>query len=75
MKINRQLNTSINLYLRMRGLPPSMKVWLKMIKPILRRSRVTLKGCETDDILPINPEEVEADAHQDVRELSKAHIH
>ncbi|GBF36569.1 transposase, IS605 OrfB family [Methanofervidicoccus abyssi] len=32
--------------------------------PILRRSGVTLKGCETDDLLPMNPEGVEVDVHQ-----------
>ena len=56
LTINRQLNASINLYLRMWGFPPSMKVWEKIILPILRRSGVTLKGGETDDLLPMNPE-------------------
>jgi len=62
--INRQLNASINLYLRMWGFPPSMKVWLELIEPILRRSGVTLKGGETDDLLPMNPEGVEVDVSQ-----------
>jgi len=62
--INRQLNASINLYLRMWGFPPSMKVWLELIEPILRRSGVTLKGDETDDLLPMNPEGVEVDVSQ-----------
>ena len=44
LRINRQLNASINLYLRMWGFPPSMKVWLELIEPILRRSGVTLNG-------------------------------
>ena len=64
LKINRQLNASINLYLRMWGFPPSMKVWLELIEPILRRRGVTPKGGETDDLLPMNPEGVEVDASQ-----------
>jgi len=64
LKINRQLNASINLYLRMWGFPPSMKVWLELIEPILRRSGVTPKGDETDDLLPMNPEGVEVDVSQ-----------
>jgi len=62
--IDRQLNASINLYLRMWGFPPSMKVWEELILPILRRSVVTLRGGETDDILPMNPEGVDVDASQ-----------
>ncbi|WP_280097289.1 transposase [Staphylothermus marinus] len=73
LKINRQLNASINLYLRMWGFPPSpstfyrvvirrmiprLKVWMR------RGSGVTLKGCETDDIPLMNPEEAEVDVHQ-----------
>jgi len=54
--INRQLNASINLYLRMWGFPPSMRVWLELIEPILRRSGATLNGEKTNDILPMNPE-------------------
>ena len=64
LKINRQLNASINLYLRMWGFPPSMKVWLELIEPILRRGGVTPKGDETDDLLPMNPEGVEVDVSQ-----------
>ncbi len=41
-----------------------MKVWLELIEPILRRSRVTLKGDKTDDLLPMNPEGVELDVSQ-----------
>ncbi len=68
MVINRQLNASINLYLRMWGFPPSMKVWLELIEPILRRSGVTPKGDETDDLLPMNQRELrlmcpKADVH------------
>ena len=62
--IDRQLNASINLYLRMWGFPPSMKVWLELIEPILRRSGVTPKGGETDDLLPMNPEGAEVDVSQ-----------
>ena len=62
--INRQLNASINLYLRMRGFPPSMNVWKEKILPNLRRSGVALSGDETDDLLPMNPEGVEADVSQ-----------
>jgi len=64
LKINRQLNASINLYLRMWGFSPSMKVWENMILPNMRRSEVTLKGDETDDLLPRNPEGVEVDVSQ-----------
>ena len=64
LKINRQLNASINLYLRMWVFPPSMKVWLELIEPIMRRGGVTLKGDETDDLLPMNPEGVEVDVSQ-----------
>ena len=62
--LDRQLNASINLYLRMWGFPPSMKVWEEMILPTLRRSGVTLKGDETDDMLPMNPEGAEVDVSQ-----------
>ncbi len=50
--------------LRMWGFPPSMKVWEEVILPILRRGGVTLKGDETDDLLPMNPEGVEVDVSQ-----------
>ena len=62
--INRQLNASINLFLRMWGFHPSMRVWLELIEPILRRSGVTPKGCKACDMLPMNPEGDEVDAHQ-----------
>jgi len=39
-----------------------MKVCEEIVLPTLRR--VTLKGCETDDLLPMNPEGVEVDVHQ-----------
>jgi hypothetical protein len=41
-----------------------MKVWEEVILPILRRGGVTLKGGETDDLLPMNPEGVEVDVSQ-----------
>ena len=41
-----------------------MKVWLELIEPILRRSGVTPKGDETDDLLPMNSEGVEVDVSQ-----------
>ncbi len=44
LKISRQLDASINLYLRMWVFPPSMKVWEEIILSILRGSGVTLKG-------------------------------
>jgi len=74
LKINRQLNASINLYLRMWGFPPSMKVWLELIEPILRRSGVTPKGDETDDLLPMNPEGVEVDVSQGGHMAIKDHV-
>ncbi len=46
------------------GFPPSMKVWLELIEPILRGSGVTLKGDKTDDLLPMNLEGVEVDVSQ-----------
>jgi len=61
--INRQLNAPINL-LRMWGFPPSMKARLELIEPILRRSGVTPKGGEANDLLPMNPEGAEADLSQ-----------
>lgn len=74
LKINRRLNASINLYLRMWGFPPSMKVWLEIIEPILRRSGVTLNGCETDDMLPMNPKGAEVDVHQGGRMSIKDYV-
>ena len=74
LRINRQLNASINLYLRMWGFPPSMRVWLELIEPILRRSGVTLKGGETDDLLPMNPEGVEVDVPQGGRMPIKDYV-
>ena len=74
LKINRQLNASINLYLRMWGFPPSMKVWLQLIEPIMRRSGVTLKGDETYDLLPMNPEGVEVDVSQGGRMSIKDYV-
>jgi len=62
--IGRQLNASINLYLRMLGFPPPMKVWDELILPNLRGSVVTLNGSETDDLLPMSPEGVEANTSQ-----------
>ena len=64
LRINRQLNASINLYLRMWVFPPSMKVWEEVILPILRRGGVTPNGGETDDLLPMNPEGAEVDVPQ-----------
>lgn len=64
LKINRQLNASINLYRRMWGFPPSVKVWEEVVLPILRRGGVTLNGCETDDMPSMNPERAEVDVHQ-----------
>jgi len=72
--VNRQLNASINLYLRMWGFPPSMKVWLELIEPILRRSGVTPKGDETDDLLPMNPEGVDVDVSQGGRMSIKDYV-
>lgn len=74
LKINRQLNASINLYLRMWGFTPSMKDWEEVVLPILRRSGVTLKGGETDDVLPMNPKGAEVDVPQGGRELTNAHV-
>ena len=48
----------------MKGFPPSMRVWLELIEPILRRSGVTPIGDETNDLLPMNPEGVEVDVPQ-----------
>ena len=74
LRIDRQLNASINLYLRMWGFLPSMKVWVEFILPILRRSGVTLKGDETDDLPLMNPERVEVDVSQDGRTSIKDYV-
>ena len=72
--INRQLNASINLYLRMWGFPPSMRVWECVILPTLRRSGVTPKGGETDDLPPMNPEGAEVDVSQGGRMSIKDYV-
>jgi len=51
-----------------------MKVWEELIHPILRRRGVTLKGGKDDDLLPMNPEGVEADAPQGLHGLTNAHV-
>ena len=51
-----------------------MKIWLELVEPILRRSGVTPKGDETDDLLPMNPEGVEVDVSQDGCSLTNADI-
>jgi len=51
-----------------------MKVWREVILPILRRSGVTLKGGETDDLLPMNPEGVEVDVSQGGRTSIKDYV-
>jgi len=72
--LDRQLNASINLYLRMWGFPPSMRVWEEEILPILRRSGVAPKGCETDDMPPMNPEGAEVDVHQGLHRFTGAYV-
>jgi len=74
LKIDRQLNASVNLYLRMRGSPPSMKAWEEIVLPILRRSGVTLIGGETDDMSPMNPEGTEVDVPQGGRMSVKEYV-
>jgi len=59
--VNRQLNASVNLYLRMRGFPPSMRVWEEIV-PQTRGGVGPLDRGETDDTPPMNPEGDEADA-------------
>lgn len=65
--IDRQLDAAINLYLRMRGFPPSQGVWEEYIIPALRRSGVALIGAKADGALPMNPEGDEADEAQGVQ--------
>jgi len=71
--LDRQLRGAINIYLRMRGFPSSPSIFYRVVikkmislwKMQMRRGRgVTLKGGETDDILPMNPEGVEVDVSQ-----------
>ena len=81
--LDRQLCGAINLYLRMRGFPPSPNIFYRMvIKKMIslwkmqmkRGNRVTPIGCEPYDMAPMNPEEPEGNVHQGVRELIKTHI-
>jgi len=51
-----------------------MKVWEELILLNQRRSGVTPKGCETDDMSPMNPEGVEVDVHQGGYPLTNADI-
>jgi len=51
-----------------------MKVWEEIVLPILKRSGVTPKGCETDDMSPMNPEGNEVDVHQSGYPLTNADI-
>jgi len=48
-----------------------MKVWEEIVLPILRRSGVTLKGCETDD-MSLNARGNEVDVHQGGYPLTNA---
>jgi len=74
LTINRQLNASINLYLRMWGFPASMRVWEELTLPILRSGGVALKGGETNDLLPMNPEGAEVDVLQSLHRFIKAYV-
>ncbi len=46
LRINRQLNAAINLYLQMEGLPPSPKLFKELMRDW---SRFTLTGEKTDE--------------------------
>ena len=81
--LDRQLCGAINVYLRMRGFPSSPSIFHRaVIKKMIslwkmqmkRGSGVTPIGCKTNDLLPMNPEGVEANEHQSVCELTKTHI-
>jgi len=82
LTINRQLNASINLYLRMRGFPPSPSTFYRVVRKMIhsgkvqmrRGSGVTLIGGKTDEIPPMNPEEGEVDAPQGLHRLTKAYV-
>jgi len=82
--LDRQLCGSINVYLRMRGFPPSPSIFYRVVikkmislwKMQMRRGRgVTLKGCEPCDMALMNPEEPEGNVHQGVCESIKTHVH
>ena len=81
--LDRQLCGAINIYLRMRGFPPSPSIFYRVVikrmislwKMYMKRgSGVTPIGCVPCDMAPMNPEEFEGDVHQGVRELTKTHI-
>ena len=72
--INRQLSASMNLYLRMWGFHPLMKVWEEVILLILRRRGATPKGARPMILLPMNPEGVDVDVSQDGCSLTNADI-
>lgn len=73
LRINRQLNGAINLYLRMWGFPPSPSTFHRVVTKrvihswkmhVKRGSGITLKGCEAHDVPPMNPEGDEANVCQ-----------
>lgn len=74
LRIERHLNASINLYLRMRGLPPSPRVWEEIVLPVLRRRGGCPEGGETCDLPPMNPEGAEVDVPQGGRPIINADI-
>jgi len=45
-----------------------------LILPILRSGGVALKGGETDDVLPMNPEGAEVDVPQGLHRFIKAYV-
>jgi len=73
LTLDRQLNASINLYLRMRGFPPSPSVFYRVVirkmiprwkMQMKRGSGVTPIGDEANDIPPMNPEGAEPNESQ-----------
>lgn len=66
LKINRQLNAAINIYLKGKGLKRTIQVWNKLIKPKLKMWGVGVppNGAKSNDMPPMNPEGVEDDVAQ-----------
>jgi len=66
LKINRQLNAAINIYLKGKGLKRTVQVWNKLIKPRLKMWGVGVppNGAKSNDMPPMNPEGVEDDVAQ-----------
>ena len=81
--LDRQLCGAINIYLRMKGFPPSPSIFYRvvikgMIPPwkmrMKRGNGATPIGVEADDMLPMNPEGAEVDVTQGGRMSNKDYV-